>query len=785
MSKFFIKRGEKIRGPISLEKIQQLADAGKLRETDLVGRNETGVFTAVTHYFEIRTDPASEIVDSSTAEPAPTTPDSPTRVAGQVSPKTITHASRVQPPDISAHASHQIPATPQPTVNPVTNPRVSSPPVATPISGTAPSQKLWVIGGIISGAFAIGVIGLLIMYSGVFTTSERRTAVAEKSKSEDLTDRQPKTTSAPSAPKYSFVVPEAIERLPANFKSFTLPELVQELKEQVPTREKGEFEKTTDWIESQKNLWSSAKLFNQPANGRFIYCYSKKFFNFNYDPDSELTTVKLTDPDEGKADGDVWTSWTFMNFPKSEWKELTWKTEPAAAKEQAANLGIAIVFRMGLPVQRQLPNVETHFSPLMESRSLFRSILDGRANVGVEKTVWISELSEVLAYSNDTGAIIARRDLGAERSTKRSFSDNTDGLFGKLAISPDSSLIASSHQEGCLEIADVESGRILKYLEGHKGNVQGLDFHPDNQRLATCATDNTAKIWDVSTGEIVQELAGHEDEIDSVKFSHDGKLVATGGDEGIVRIYEVASGNLLKSMTTHRTVDFGGLGSSRTQDRYQAIQEIAFSPDDRLIATVGYSDDPVVVFDMTNGQKLGAFAADKDNTNSVIFSPDGRYISTAGRDGDVYVWDTLALTQGPTVEGLWQKVPADVQPDGWSSYATRCTKDRLNWLERLAGDSDFDLSDVTKAAGRARTMEAAGELESVRFSSDGKLLAALGKTTIYLYDFATGEKIKEHDLGFYTMGQDIQFSPDGKWLAVKTTRNGTIFHLETFLQSDE
>jgi len=780
MSKFFIKRGEQIRGPISLGQIKELADAGKLRETDLIGRDETGVFTAVTHYFKIEGDRGSIKGESSGAEESPTSLDQATTTAASVSCEATTRASQVLAPKDTDKANSEIQVSIRRTVVPVNPPRMESAPVEPPMSGTASQRKFWVIGGIVCGAFAMLMFGLVLTYTG---KAALQPVDVNKRTEGNTSPNRPRKAVATPAPRYSFVVPEELETLTPNFKSFTLRELTQELEEQIRSRPKGDFEKTADWIESQENLWLSAKLFNQPSNSRFIYCYDKQAFKFDYDPDSEQSSVILSNPETIEVDGDILTTWRFANFPMSEWRELNWICGPAAAKTQAANLRVAIVFTMGLPVQRHAESDAKQFSPLIETGNVFRSIVDGRASSAVEKTVWIRQLCEVVAYRNDTGEIIAKRNLRDERSIQRNFSNNKNGLFGKLAISPDSALIASSHQEGVLEIADVESGSLLRYLHGHRGNVQGVDFHSNNRWLATCASDETAKIWNVANGEIVHELVGHEDEIDSVQFSHDGKLLATGGDEGIVRVFEVSSGKLLKSMTTYRNVDFGGSGDSRMQDRFQAIQELAFSPNDRLIATVGYSDDPVVIFDISSGKRLGAFAADKTNTNSIVFTHDGRYIITGGSDGDISIWDTLALTEGPTVEDLWGKVPAGVQPDGWSRDATRSTRYRLERLKRLAGEADFDLADVEKARGLVRTMEVAGDIETVRLSPNGTLVAALNKNNIYVFEFSTGEKIKEHHVGQYTSGQDIRFSGDGKWLALKTTNRGTLFHLDTFLKS--
>ena len=109
-------------------------------------------------------------------------------------------------------------------------------------------------------------------------------------------------------------------------------------------------------------------------------------------------------------------------------------------------------------------------------------------------------------------------------------------------------------------------------------------------------------------------------------------------------------------------------------------------------------------------------------------------IVTGGKDGDVYVWDTLAVTEVPTIGGLWKRVPADVQPDNWASWSTRSTKDRVQFLQRFSGDSDFDLSDVAKAVGLTKTFDAEGELNVVRISPNGTTVTALNDTTVYFFE---------------------------------------------------
>ena len=47
---------------------------------------------------------------------------------------------------------------------------------------------------------------------------------------------------------------------------------------------------------------------------------------------------------------------------------------------------------------------------------------------------------------------------------------------------------------------DVEAGKELFNLEGHKAEIVSLNFNTDGDKLMTASFDHTAKIWDVMTG---------------------------------------------------------------------------------------------------------------------------------------------------------------------------------------------------------------------------------------------------------------------------------------------
>ena len=64
------------------------------------------------------------------------------------------------------------------------------------------------------------------------------------------------------------------------------------------------------------------------------------------------------------------------------------------------------------------------------------------------------------------------------------------------AFSPDSKKIVTANLgDKTARIWDVDSGKEMQKLEGHKNNVMGVAFSPDGKKIATASSDKTARIW--------------------------------------------------------------------------------------------------------------------------------------------------------------------------------------------------------------------------------------------------------------------------------------------------
>jgi WD40 repeat protein len=67
------------------------------------------------------------------------------------------------------------------------------------------------------------------------------------------------------------------------------------------------------------------------------------------------------------------------------------------------------------------------------------------------------------------------------------------------------------------------------------------------------------------------------------------------------------------------------------------VEEVAWSPDSRRIATSGAYDGMVQVWDAATGQVFATYPGHDDWVEAVTWSPDGRCIASGARDKTVQV----------------------------------------------------------------------------------------------------------------------------------------------------
>jgi len=96
----------------------------------------------------------------------------------------------------------------------------------------------------------------------------------------------------------------------------------------------------------------------------------------------------------------------------------------------------------------------------------------------------------------------------------------------------------------------------------------------------------------------------------------------------------------------------------------RAVTSVAFSPDDRRIAT-GSIDRTARIWDARTGEQLHVLRGHENDLTSVAFSRDGRFLVTASRDKDARTWDARSGAPLRVLVGHFAVVSdASFSPDG-------------------------------------------------------------------------------------------------------------------------
>jgi serine/threonine protein kinase len=87
----------------------------------------------------------------------------------------------------------------------------------------------------------------------------------------------------------------------------------------------------------------------------------------------------------------------------------------------------------------------------------------------------------------------------------------------------------------------------------------------------------------------------------------------------------------------------------------RAVRQVAFSPDGRLLVSVG-EDAKVIVWDFERRMPLAVFTDHTKTVTAVAFSPNGKLFATASEDQSVIIWDVVHLAKAAVLSQFPGKV---------------------------------------------------------------------------------------------------------------------------------
>ncbi len=272
-------------------------------------------------------------------------------------------------------------------------------------------------------------------------------------------------------------------------------------------------------------------------------------------------------------------------------------------------------------------------------------------------------------------------------------------------------------------------------FEAHENYVLDVLFTSDGETLISSGMDNLIKLWSVPDWQLKGVFEGHAHSANSIALSPDEKTLASGSSDQTLKLWSFPEGRELHTL----------------QDRKKTVPAVAFSHNGRWVAAGSYGGR-AVVWNLSGEQVVGIKANPK-NLSSIAFSPDDKILATTGLGAEIKLW---SLPDGEQITELsgheiaaWSLrfIKGGGQLVSLGYEQTIKFWDTKTWTEIHSID--------TKAYGVKGLKFSPDEQRAVT-SAEGKLHLWSTDTWKVEYEIVAGAK------ALYGM----DFSPDGKWLAV-------------------
>lgn len=181
-------------------------------------------------------------------------------------------------------------------------------------------------------------------------------------------------------------------------------------------------------------------------------------------------------------------------------------------------------------------------------------------------------------------------------------------------FSPNGNHIAVALSNMLINIYDVESGKLIKSLEGHSNRARAVAYI-DSLHLFSGGNDQYLITWDGNTGKLLDKQWRHRKNLKSIRRSVDGNYLVSASNDGTAIIWDFKD----KSQGKEKTKVIHGRNY---------VNDAMLSPDNSILVTAS-GDGDVKIWNASSGT-VNHIIPLEDVGCSVDFTPDGKRVIIGG-----------------------------------------------------------------------------------------------------------------------------------------------------------
>jgi len=230
---------------------------------------------------------------------------------------------------------------------------------------------------------------------------------------------------------------------------------------------------------------------------------------------------------------------------------------------------------------------------------------------------------QLAAISHEDGLIeVFNLNTGLKQASLR----RNEASVWSLAFTNQPGRLAAASHDWKIALWDVKQPQAPVHIfEGHSNSVQAVAASPDHPFLVTGGADRRIKLWNLDTLDLVRTYPRQNDFITALAFAPDGNKFASATLKGDVRIWSTRSRRQLRHLRGHKG----------------AVEGLSFSPDGKILTSAG-SDGTIRIWSVRRGRTIKTLASHTGSVNAVGFAPDGQRFASVGDDGLLRVWSTFS-----------------------------------------------------------------------------------------------------------------------------------------------